>query len=470
MSKITNDQNFESENWDIVERVSAPIFEKWTRFNNDDSAFKSGTQFNHYELIEEDDFLIADNTQSINDEHCYLRKYAAGEFLAHELAYKDELLNAYTPTSLEILEENGAYSLYECARIQVSHEGLVGYILVPTTLPEHENPEIKVVFRGTKSKASLARDLEFGGGPGAVSFAENSELLLEQIAKTIKEFNVKNKNQKPINLTFAGHSLGASDAQNAIYSTMRLMCDHRASIESNLSVGNSVLDSGVSGVFDQVRKLKLFTYNSPGVPKDIELGSNLFAEKISKFDEKNRIQIESYNQIVHGDGVQQTGEGHVLSNVPQNVAVVDVLKANIGCGGRHQISLPIAAAMGAASVAAGVGVALPAAVIATSAAFGALDTNNAHRTHLYQSPLEVSYKRMSNATPEGQAEVRKELSNKSWVINAIQNGIGHFFDYKRNENKCSKDQKTKNLSKNDSVLSKEGSTPRKKTFFSSIFG
>jgi len=138
---------------------------------------------------------------------------------------------------------------------------------------------------------------------------------------------------------------------------------------------------------------------------------------------------------VGGDGVQQTGEGYALSNVPQQHAEVDVLKAQIGYGSRNIFSLPIAVATTVAGgVAAGpIGAAAAAVCVATSAAMGVRDTVGAHTAHLCKQPMEVHYQNMSNATPEGQKQAHTELSRKSWWLNKIHQAAGMLFGFENHK-------------------------------------
>ncbi len=404
------------------------LFKDWIRLSSNEKNVRS--EFNHYELIErEDDWFEISDEASISAEHKHLQTYAAGEFLAHGLVYRKDLPETSVQT---VLEEDGTYREYQCTRLKTNHDGLVGFILVPTSVNTDKTPDIKVIFRGTdpSSAASLKRDLELRGA-GSISFAANRDSILKQINQAVATFNQEqNINHLPVSITFGGHSLGGADAQNALNATLQAICDAHG-LSNNSSNNHEQLAT--------VNKLKMFTYNAAGVPKftakQCEANATLLATQRAK-DGSPLVSIECYNQRVGGDGVQQTGEAHVLNNVPATVAKVDVLKAHIGCEHRNPVSLPAAlATMSVGVVAGGVpGFALATAAVTTAGTIGLKDTATAHTKHLYQDPIQATYERMSNATPDGQKQVHSELNKKSWWLNALHKGAGMLFGFEKHKN------------------------------------
>ncbi len=402
---------------------SNTLFKNWTRLTN-----KNGiqTEVKEFEIIErEDDWFELDNSKSQEAEHAYLRNYAHGEFLAHKLAYQ----NLPHDSMQQVLEKDGSYAEYKTIRLTVNHKGLVGYILVPTTLKPDTNPDIKVVFQGTDpcSTASCLRDLELGGA-GSISFADNRRAILQQINEAIHAFNQeRNMPNGLVNVTVAGHSLGGADAQNC----------HTALLQA---ISDGCKDIKKQSDLNHIQNCRLFTYNSAGVPEATAKRSVALAKDLAELrkEGKTNVTIESYNQRVGGDGVQQTGEAHVLNNVPAEYAKVDILKAHIGYEHHNKFSPTSAAAAVAAGTAAAsligapiAGAAVAMTVVAASAGFGIKDTAVAHTQHCFEQPIQASYEALSNATPEGQKEVHTELNKKSWWINALHKGAGMLFGFKK---------------------------------------
>ncbi len=387
----------------------------------------------NYQIIEneEDDIcilevdkeeLLASRQASIKAEQDYLKKYAAKEFLAHELAYKipSSLVNG---DKVAVLEEDGSKSEYECHRLAADNKGIVGYVLLPTKANAQGRYDIKVVFRGTNPKDihPIMRNLLEPKGAGSVSFEANSCLLLSQVNQHIKAFSEKHAIAATgLDLGVYGHSLGGADAQN--YFTKTLL----AIAEQNGATNTTILPKECIDHFHHIRKLHLNTANSAGVPKETALLAEELVKKLAKkrADGETAFECpESYNIRKGGDGVQATGEAHVLSNVSANEAKVDVLKAHVGAEYHNRLTVPrVAALIGVGFAGNIVTAGLATAAVVGSAIAGLYDTNVSHTAKLFDKPREATFQMMSNATVCGQAEVAKQLNNKSWWLGAIHSG------------------------------------------------
>ncbi len=461
------------------ERPDATIlFKNWVRLTSDGSGIQS--DFENFELKErEDEWFELDSSShraQVEAERRHLQKYANGEFLAHHLAYQD----LTTVPTQRVLEDDGSYREYHCTRLEVDNTGLVGYILVPTSVDENTTPDIKVIFRGTKCAASVARDLELGG-PGSISFARNRDAILQQINNAIKTFNTEHSPLlNPINISIAGHSLGGADAQNCLTAMMEAISQNNGLTDVD---GN--IPAEKRNYFDTIKRLRLFDCNAGGVPETTEKRSADLAAFLAqkRAIEQTSVQIESYNQHVDGDGVQQTGEGHVLSNVPPSHAKVDVLKAQIGYGHRNIVSLPMAVTttVVAGAVAGPVGTLVAAATVGGAAALGVRDTVGAHTTHLCKQPMEVRYQQLSNATLEGQKQAHAELSKKSWWLNKIHQAAGMLFGFEKHKERTAQILVTPELGVAEEankaaitpelgVAEKQTNTPWYKAAFPRLFG
>ena len=413
---------------------AAVLFKNWVRLTSDGTGIQ--TDFENFELKElEDDWYELDRPSyrvEVEAERNRLKKYAYGEFLGHHLAYQ----NLSTAPLQRVLEEDGSYKEYHCKRLVTDNEGLIGYVLVPTSVNEGETPDIKVIFKGTdpKSYASLARDKELCGA-GSISFARNRYAIIEQINGILKEFNASYN--APIKLSLAGHSLGGADAQNCLNAVMEAMAQN---------IGLSDVDVNMPAqkrqYLQNIQELRLFTCNAAGIPQATEermadLAAFIAEKRVAG---QTSTQIKEFTLRVAGDGVQQTGQGHAFSNVPRAHAEVDVLKADLGYGNRaiFNPSTAIATTAAATLLAGAAGTVAAAAVIGSSTAWGAVDTFKAHTRHLCKQPIELRYQNMSNATPEGQKQVHAELSRKSWWLNKFHQTAGMLFGFEKHKEKTSK--------------------------------
>jgi hypothetical protein len=446
--------------------VDTSLFEGWTELQSLNSSQIHTVK--DFQIVEEEDFCVLNvNTQELNQarkaEQDYLRKYASKEYFSHTLPYQ----NLKEGSLVAGLEEDGTKSQYESHRLETSHSGIVGYLLMPTKPNANGRYEIKVLFRGTdiKDYSSILRDIE-SAGAGSSSFEANSLSLLSQVNQAIKDFKEQHALVNPeINLGVYGHSLGGADAQNFTTKILQAIAQQQGIVNSDATAAEAngaamaastatitsattvasapMLPATVIDQFSSIKKLHLNTANSAGVPLTTALQANDLVKKLAakrlensrtKSDGENsqinavitEFEIpESYNILVGGDGVQATGQAHIFNDVSSQHCKVDILKAHIGSEHYNQFNVKTAAAtIAAASAAAGVpGFIASSSVVLSSAAAGICNTLQSHRAKLFNSPRSASFERMSNATLQGQQQVSRELSKKSATLNGIQDAV-----------------------------------------------
>jgi hypothetical protein len=217
--------------------------------------------------------------------------FTFGEHLAHQLAYH---LHEYS--SVQLLN-NKKYTVHKL-QVCTLNTGLIGYILEP-----EKGGDIYVVFRGTKDFASVLRDLN-PGSPGTFTFEKYKKSILNDINQVIE--NVLRKNPGiEIEVTMAGHSLGATDAGAGM----------AALIEALHIWSDPDIKSDDAVYFTHIKTLRLMTYNSPGVTVEMNDEANKHARAIA-----NKVKIECYHLIAAGDGVQQAGQCILLANAPMEIS------------------------------------------------------------------------------------------------------------------------------------------------------
>jgi len=226
------------------------------------------------------------------------RKYASSETLC-SLSYELDGLEANTISqkAFNLLNENGHLQEHKVIPITTCQDGLKPYVLIPL---DKANKEVKVVFRGTTDLASLGRDLEVGS-PGTVSFNQDKEIIFNQFMKITREHY---QNNNDLHLTLAGHSLGASDAENfATY-----FCQRFAQ-ENSLS---------------PFKDLNVYSLNSPGITDESALQSILALSEIKKHDPNFMVNVY-YGKTEH-DPIQKLGQNHFLNNIDPALANITLIK------------------------------------------------------------------------------------------------------------------------------------------------
>jgi len=351
----------------------------------------------------------------LKEERTFLQKFASGEFLAHHLAYQD----LCSKKTIKVLEADGSYREYTPQQIETTHNGLVGYILVPTTAETDTTLELKVLFRGTASLTAVGRDLFEFGGAGSESFTENSALILSQINKIVAQ------HQKPTNITLAGHSLGSSDAQNCMAALMEAVAESHHIIEPTKVTDNNMSSGSPKTDFNKIQHLKLFGCNSPGIAEE----TNVRAKALAKMcHEKNvPLTLECNYLRMHHDAVQQTGETTLLSDAPVEHAKVEVIKASSLEKYSYLDLAKRTSMVGAAAASAVFAAPMLLLGITTGLALGAttvglINTADAHTQHLFNpnAPAHFSYERFSNQNP---SERHRTQATKSSFLNTMHNGL-----------------------------------------------
>ena len=331
-------------------------------------------------VSDEEGDIAPDQTVSLAERQ-YLRKYAELEYAARELAYKD--LPADKVVGL--VDENGENQDYRAIRLHTSNNiGFVPQILVPFS---GDVKKIHITFRGTDFKKwnSAKRDLEYGGA-GANSFAEDRASLLQQINTVLSDFKTKHGIEgQALTLAISGHSLGSADAQNCFTEILDVLST--ADLKDGQEIPSLLRDG-----FSAVGNVELGTFNSAGVTSENAKRCEIAARRLAEKRELGltTVEVACYNQRVHNDPVQQSGQDHVLRNVPGNVAKVDVLKIQ-------------------------------------DKSMGWLDRLKiASHTFKLQKPGHdkstvptVEWQSFSNSTLEGQKQVNHKL-RKSFILNSIQ--------------------------------------------------
>jgi len=327
--------------------------------------------------------------------NAYLTNYATGEYLAHHLAYQDyhkKLVDEKwvndrlikNGDTLSVLEPNGNYADYTVYKIRTNTDGLTAQVLVPANIPHAKACDIKITFRGTSNKSGLIRDLEYSG-PGADSYSIEKENILSQINLIVGRTANQLPAGTPITLTAAGHSLGAADSQHCLASLLEGIAQ-KTNLEPNRP---EVYQMHNVNHLNKITGLNLYTCNAPGIPQAVSKRSKELAQAFAARPAAQKLTINSYNLKVGGDVVQQTGQSHFLSDVPADIAHVDVLKVQTG---------------------------------QEKTWFGAV---KAHCVHLFKKILpglhtdmpKLQCTPMNNRTPAGEKSVHASLENKHMFFN-----------------------------------------------------
>ncbi len=420
-----------------------PVFEKMIRLESNGLQ----TVFDQYTITETEDseWMAIDRDEPETDlkkkaEHAHLQKYASFELQGHTLGYQLKNLNLAENPSISVLEEDGSTAEYFVHRLAVGNtveKGLMAHVLVPkNTKPG--NQDIKILFQGSCNGNGYARDAFENGGAGTDSFQANRDLLLLQINGLIKNFKQRMNAEETLSVTISGHSLGGADAQNCMASMM-----DAAAQNCGLTSTNPIPKECRDG-FQAISKLRLATQNSAGITKATakraDLVAGYLAEQRKKFNKNPakgkglNLELETYNLHVAADGVQQTGEAHILSDVSPKLAKVDVMKIQSSwentqflSGGHALATIAAAGAVGKIVASTAVGGAVGAAVaVAGISAAGVVGTGISHTAKFFNKPVAAQYERIDNSTRKGRKKVKALLGNKSSWLNGFQNAVLSF--------------------------------------------
>lgn len=268
--------------------------------------------------------------------------FRMGEELAHKIAYHPIQTNSTLYVYIGELNRKLKHFVYQ---LQVDNPGLVGYILCPTVLSKElkDKIDIKILFKGTSDLPSLLRDIIEHGGAGNESFHANKKTMIAQINKVLKYYKAELTskgivlNQLEFSITIAGHSLGAADAQ-------RLLFALKEAIAQNLGCPN-IEDGVIATERDQLNdiiKLRLFTFNSTGASttdnQQAEAVSGWITSKRNEPNSKFKLTTEVNIFYADGDGVQQSGDTHLLYRVSKEQALIRFVKASNKYKGQNYIT------------------------------------------------------------------------------------------------------------------------------------
>lgn len=227
--------------------------------------------------------------------------YESFEFLAHQLAY-----HAHE----EDYQTDGKTYSVRSSTIVAPYSGLKFYLLDP--LAENDN-DIKILFRGTKDLASLARDFE-NGAPGHATFHASLNHILQSLNLAIADL-IKRTDCETVSVTICGHSLGATDAQNFFAALIKKIHVWR---EKNLVDVNDLH-------YEKISAVRLAAFNAPGITHAVAEQATRDATALSQLG----VTLEVYWLLVDDDLVQQTGEVNVLANVASDIAKVHIVNGRL---------------------------------------------------------------------------------------------------------------------------------------------
>lgn len=287
-------------------------------------------------------------------------KYKMAEYLAHTLAYDKKLktnmvIPVLVPNPTHVATSHSGTAnchlkeeLHSVFRLTTSHAGLVAYLLFPNDFTKQNGNKIdlKIIFRGTEITewSSVKRDVVEEGGAGHQSYGINKKAILKQINAGIQHLldtltkRGVNCHLLELSLSIAGHSLGGADAQRCYLSIIEAIAQNQG-ISIDVVRNSDGVEAQHRAHFNRIRKLSLHTFNTTGITRD----DNHKAEQIAAFlanrtISKSHVDLEVNIFYAEGDGVQQTGETHLLHRVPANIATVNLVLAMNKYNGSHFIT------------------------------------------------------------------------------------------------------------------------------------
>ncbi len=311
-------------------------------------------------------------------------RVASANQLARRVAYELDayFIPAEDLQSIEVYDEDGEIRTYYIEMIDTQHLGVVAYILKPISVDNHR---LHLVFRGTKDRPAWCRNTETPA-PGYASFYAERNTILSSLCLTIEGSNAIQK----VHLIISGHSLGGSDAQHCAAEVMEALAEGHKSNPCFAEFSSLA----------QINKISINHANSAGISHSISSKGSDYAAYITK---NLSVKINLMCVITAGDGVQQSGQSHILSDIDNTIAKVELVKLSSEYEGI------ISKKLIAASI-----VSLPftyvfAACYATAAAYGAY---KAHKMRFFDHAQFKSqnYIMYDNTTEEGRAIIQKKLA------------------------------------------------------------
>jgi len=198
--------------------------------------------------------------------------------------------------TISVMNENDDILHYQVHRLKTSNPALLPVVLTPV----EGSDDIKILFQGTSTLAGWGRNISGFGGAGYDSFLKEKDQLLMQLIAILKKLP-PHKRKK---ISFIGHSLGGSDAQNMIVAVMIEML------------------AGKTLELSEIQDLQLCVFNSGGVPQHVADKSDQLAIKLKQLGKS----IAAYVLIAGGDLVQQTGEAMCFANLSPEIGLLILAK------------------------------------------------------------------------------------------------------------------------------------------------
>lgn len=327
-------------------------------------------------------------------------RVASAAHLSRRVAYElDEIYMPDEQSSIHVFDEDGEIRVYNIQFIYTMHLGIVSYILSSDSA---DNSRVHLIFRGTKDAPAWCRNTEHGG-PGHMSFHLDKDLILETVCSTLQNHPTLGK----IQLFISGHSLGGADAQNSAVAIITSMAH------------NSLKNPEYSD-FSALQRINIISINhanSAGITKIRATECKLHAKYLSK---ELGVRINVMCILTAGDGVQQSGQGHILDNIEPEIARVDLVKLSSDYAGWiniRNVSIAIASLNFTYIMAIG---------------FAAAALRSAYKAHKmrffdHAEFKNQSYKIYNNLTEEGRLSIRGKLEkhplDNSLILNTIQSGM-----------------------------------------------
>lgn len=203
------------------------------------------------------------------------------------------------PQELLLLKEDGTYHPHRVMQLP-GVLGLYGYLFIPT---DKNDPNIRIVFRGTNPEESYSRYLNYElDGPCSETFPTIKDEMLQFIKAAIRSHY--GDKLPDLTLTVTGHSQGGSSSQLFITELLR----ERAN----------------SSDFDAIKHVTMTTFNDPGVSHQTRMTADELLDKQHEIGKP--ITIKANYGIVTGDFIQQAANDMIFVRQPYDKAKVTLLQ------------------------------------------------------------------------------------------------------------------------------------------------
>lgn len=307
----------------------------------------------------------------INEQEEELEFFRDSELFGHNIIYK---IAKAISTEKKIYEEvnirrhktNEVIRKYKITDIFINKsaeeepidraKGLICTILTPETLPNAasfpEQPVIYIAWAGTHSNATMAMNTERNAGTESyLNFEEQiNQKIIAQIEAAYEKYN-----KNPLEIRIVGHSLGGSLSQLCFHGLLASLVNGiKRDLIYNEEIKREVKDDFVTAFSDiktqyfrelkeaskfdlrqykevyasctlkphLISKIHLGVWGDPGVIKPIENSSNRLVALVCQYAE---INLAAYFGWGKNDWVSKVGQGRILSDVPNKVAIYTMM-------------------------------------------------------------------------------------------------------------------------------------------------